>query len=502
MGLSEEVVIMKNFKYLILFALLYCGVLHAVPVGTEFTYQGELMQSGAVADGLYDFEFQLFDENENGVSVTSTVVMNDITVSRGLFTVLLDFGDAPFDGEAVFLEIRVRETADSNFTTLAPRQPITAAPYAIQAEFVGVDGVNSNSIVNNSIMSSDLAENAVGSSQIADNSVGSADIMQNAVGANEIDSNQVQERVTGVCLAGQSMGSINQDGSVNCQAVGADTDWNETVNTVWTDKNVAIGGSDATIGSGTFAVHGPFENTFGGMFVNVDGTGTQQPFYGYSTNSTFRAWTEFNEESDQWRVNINNGYRFFVTATGAVGINEPNPLATLHVDGSVRFEDLGISGTGTAPLRVDASGDVVAGPSTYTVSISPAAFTVEEDGDSFSKILGSGHAYIQTGFGALSAPVYLPDGATVTGVNIWYLDSSASDATFRLRRTPHNVVSNEDLAAFTPTGNTTGIQTASDTTINFSTITNTTHSYYFRVFSSSWTGVNMGIKAVTITYRL
>lgn len=473
---------MKIYQYLVLFIFFYISSALAAPVGTQFTYQGELKQAGVAASGLYDFEFQLFNAAAGGAPVSVILQVNNINLDEGLFTTTLDFGDAPFTGDAVFLEINVKEDSAGSFNALSPRQPLTPTPYSIQSEFVGMNGVDSVSIVNNSITAADIAPNSVGNS--------------------EIINTQVQQRVIGTCPAGQAVSMINQDGSVNCQAAGTDTDWNETASTVWTDKNVAIGDSDATIGSGTFAVHGPSPDTFGGMFVNVDGTGSEQPFYGYATNNAFRAWTEFNEATDQWRVNINNGYRLYVTSSGQLGVNESNPQATLHVDGSIRFEDLGIANTTTVPLRVEPDGDVVPGPSTYTLSINPSAFTVEESNDNFQKILGSGHAFISAGFGGLSAPVNLPDGATVLRVDVWYVDESTENLTLRLRRSPHASVNNQDLSAILPTGSAAGVRSASDTSINFNPITNTTHSYYFRAFSSNWTGVNMGIKAVLITYRL
>ncbi len=473
---------MKTIKIIGLLLFFCLPAAHAMPVGSAFTYQGELKQAGVAADGVYDFQFELFNAAAGGSSVSVTLAVNNLTVDEGLFTTVLDFGGDPFTGDAVFLEIRVKEDSDPTFTTLGPRQSLTVTPYSIQSEFVAVNGVDSASIFNNSVTADDIAPNAVGTS--------------------EIINSQVQQRVTGTCPGGQAVVGVNQNGTVNCQAAGADTDWMETASTVSTLKNVAIGGTDATIGSGTFAVYGPFDDTFGGMFVNVDGTGFEQPFYGYATNGNFRSWTEFNENADQWRVNINNAYRLYVDSMGRTGINEPNPQANLHVDGSVRFEDLGVAGTGVAPLRIQSDGDVVPGPNTFTIAMPPAAFTVEEPGDSFQKVLGNGHAFILSGFGALSAPVYLPDGATVTRVDIWYIDDSVQDMTFRLRRSSHTSISNSDLAAILPSGSVAGIRTAFDTSISTPTINNSAFSYYFRVFSSNWTGSDMGIRAVLITYRL
>ena len=55
-------------------------------------------------------------------------------VTNGLFTVQLDFGMSPFNGNPRWLEIGVRPGASTGaYTTVNPRQPITATPYAIRA---------------------------------------------------------------------------------------------------------------------------------------------------------------------------------------------------------------------------------------------------------------------------------------------------------------------------------------------------------------------------------
>jgi hypothetical protein len=101
-------------------------------LGTAFTYQGRLMDAGAPAGGVYDFRATLFDAVENGNQVGSTVVAADVAVAFGVFDVLLDFGDV-FDGKALFLELEVKADGDPDFTTLLPRQPLSATPYASYA---------------------------------------------------------------------------------------------------------------------------------------------------------------------------------------------------------------------------------------------------------------------------------------------------------------------------------------------------------------------------------
>ncbi|MDQ7029822.1 MAG: hypothetical protein Q9O62_08615 [Ardenticatenia bacterium] len=117
----------------------------AAPVGTAFTYQGRLTDGGSPANGAYDFQFKLYDAATGGSQVGSTVTKDDVAVSDGLFTVDLDFGSGAFDGNARWLEIGVRPGGSTGaYTTLSPRQALTATPYALfalAAPWSGLTGV-------------------------------------------------------------------------------------------------------------------------------------------------------------------------------------------------------------------------------------------------------------------------------------------------------------------------------------------------------------------------
>ncbi len=101
------------------------------PVGTTFTYQGQLEDDSAPADGVYDLRFRLYDSAVGDDQVGSTVTAEDVAVTDGTFTVRIEFGDV-WDGTALWLDIGVRPGSSTGaFTALSPLQPLSAAPAAL-----------------------------------------------------------------------------------------------------------------------------------------------------------------------------------------------------------------------------------------------------------------------------------------------------------------------------------------------------------------------------------
>jgi hypothetical protein len=114
----------------------------AEPMGTAFTYRGQLYDANYVADGLYDFQFRLYDANTDGNQVGDDVNKADVNVVDAYFAVELDFGSSVFDGDARWLEIGVRpgdQDDPCEYTTLEPLQKLTPTPYALYAKNAGSD---------------------------------------------------------------------------------------------------------------------------------------------------------------------------------------------------------------------------------------------------------------------------------------------------------------------------------------------------------------------------
>jgi hypothetical protein len=104
------------------------------PVGTAFTYQGQLKEDGVpVNNPAVAMQFRLFDAAVGGSQVGGPYSPpGGVNVADGLFSTQVDFGLAPFDGDPRWLEIAVYKPG-VGYVTLTPRQPITAAPYALYA---------------------------------------------------------------------------------------------------------------------------------------------------------------------------------------------------------------------------------------------------------------------------------------------------------------------------------------------------------------------------------
>lgn len=166
---------------------------------TAFTYQGQLNENGVPATGLYDFQFKLFSASTSGTQIGGTQTLTDVTVDRGLFTVQLNFGSAPFDGSRRWLEMAIKKPNEQGYTTLVPREELTPTPYALyaySAPWLGLievpagfaDGIDNDTLysvgaglnLNGTVFS--VADSGIVTSMLANGSVTNAKIVSVAWG--------------------------------------------------------------------------------------------------------------------------------------------------------------------------------------------------------------------------------------------------------------------------------------------------------------------------------
>jgi hypothetical protein len=222
----------------------------------------------------------------------------------------------------------------------------------------------------------------------------------------------------------------------------------------------------------------------GGIVVNhADTSGS--PFLTFTTAGVFRGSLSYDHASTSVRLSAGAGPTPALTATPiGVGLNlATTPTQALEVGGAAAAD--------TFMYRA---------PATRTLTIPPEAF--KPDLTSQTGQFGSSLAFLDTGqTGNISAPVYLPDGAVLTGVTIVYLDNSAANdlTVLLLFRTLTSTFYNQQ-AGFVSSGSNVNPRTS---TAAASDTINTTRAYTLRVSCApAWSGASTAIKGVQITYTV
>ena len=125
----------KNDKALsilmLLFSLSVFAGTPALDPNHTFTYQGQLMDGGSLANGSYDFTLQMHDVVIGNSPFGSASIHLAVVVSDGIFTLQqVDLGENTFDGVQSYLQVSVRPTAVGAYIDLSPRHLIQAVPMA------------------------------------------------------------------------------------------------------------------------------------------------------------------------------------------------------------------------------------------------------------------------------------------------------------------------------------------------------------------------------------
>ncbi len=102
------------------------------PLGTAFSYQGQIKKDNALYSGDCDMTFQLWDGDEgSGGVMLNAITLTPVHVTNGLFSVDLDFGSEFFTGEYRSIVPGFRCPAGSGITYYLQSQSLRAVPYAL-----------------------------------------------------------------------------------------------------------------------------------------------------------------------------------------------------------------------------------------------------------------------------------------------------------------------------------------------------------------------------------
>jgi hypothetical protein len=337
MNIRAVIVVIVSSAAILLSPSGYAG---ATPLGTAFTYQGVLKQATEPLNGSADFVFKLFDGPDIIHSqIGSTLALNNLAVSNGLVSVELDFGANAFVGDERWLEIAVRAPAGSgNYSTLSPRQLITAAPYALYA-LTGNEGPPGPQGEQGPI-GPQGPEGPPGPEGPAG--------AQGDEGPQGPPGVQGPQGIQGPTGQQGVQGPPGQDGD--------DALWQVAGSTMYYNNGfVGVGRSSQVTTAEVFGLFKPTTG-FGGMYIQTDATG--EPFYGYSRAGNVDAYHFVDGATGDWRL-VNGGFaRLGVTDEGLVGIGTLNPVGQLDVSA--------VAGTAIRGQSTGTGGPVVQGHASAT----------------------------------------------------------------------------------------------------------------------------------------
>lgn len=115
------------------------------PVGTEFTYQGQLLKNGVALNTPADLKFSLWDgSGPTATQIGTFLFVPFVPVNEGRFECAVDFGQTPYTtNEERWLQVEVRNPAGGGgpFALMGDRQKLTASPFSLATRGINVDSL-------------------------------------------------------------------------------------------------------------------------------------------------------------------------------------------------------------------------------------------------------------------------------------------------------------------------------------------------------------------------
>ncbi len=332
----------------------------ATSLTSTFTYQGQLISNSLPINNTCDFHFSLYDALSAGNRVGITQTVSSVSVSRGLFTALLNtgnqFGDTAFNGNARWLSIAVRCPAGTSgaYTTLIPRQPLTSLPFALPGlrtfpnvtspNIVG--GFSGNSVISPAVGSTIGGGGESPFANTITNSYafiggGSGNIVHGSsavIGGGASNHANGSYAIVGGGFGNQANGNSTMIGGGNTNQANGDSAMvgggdsnqaNGVVATIGGGFGNHANGREATVGGGGY-------NVASGYAATIPGGESNQATLTYTFAAGNMAQA-LHQGAFVWADSTGTPFastgsdQFLIRATGGVGIGTNAPLDELHV---------------------------------------------------------------------------------------------------------------------------------------------------------------------------
>lgn len=474
--------------------------------GTAFTYQGGLNDGVNPANGTYDLRFTIHDSSGGPGVVAGPLTNSPTSVSNGLFTVTLDFGEGVFTGADRWLDIAVRTNGGGAFTALAPRQKLTPTPYAITSGNLsgplpaaqlsgtlpaaslptgGNWALNSTLTLDGGTLAVDPLNHRVGIGTFSPSTALTIQPLGSAYGIEHTDG----ERRLSTYLDGSGCWF----GSVSPHPLNFFVNNGGSALTIDTAGRVGIGNLNPA-----YPLHlvgdlggARFDSTANpnGSVLELRNTMASPNYLGAinfnNAAGTFPGQIGYLASHDLI-VRTAGAERLRVDGSGRVGIGTADPQATLHVKGSVTVE-----------------GTVTVSETTRYLSVPPSGWISQPLGpDDFVEFLWDQETIFayKGGLPYMRAPLQIPHGATIVGMYARVRDiDDHSRVTISLQR--HAVLANETVEIATM-GSSLGDASGAVTISPAAPFTLDVNNQFYSYDLAASAGGNTSIGTVVIRYTV
>ncbi len=298
----------------------------------QFTYQGYLENNGAPYTGTATFDVYLHTTLSGGTSRDRAVINANVPVTRGVFSMTLDFGETDnsgqpvYNGTPMYLEI-IAVLPGLPPTNLAPRQLVQPAPYALSLPNVLTKNGNVGIGTANPTNTLDITDNETGLLALrGSNAFGTyLSLVNTTAGAD--------------AWAFISTGASNGEGAGKLMIADQfprfviDTSGNVGIGTVSPSEKFTVVGNTKVIGSST---------TVGAFRVASDESPNPFTFdisHGGGTDLAANSDLYMHARGARKHILLNTD-----AGAGNIGIGTVNPSEKLHVNGNIRAKVLIIEG--------------------------------------------------------------------------------------------------------------------------------------------------------------
>jgi hypothetical protein len=416
------------------------------PAPVLINYQGRLLDpitGQPKPDNPYTMGFYIYNVAAGGTSLWDE--KRDVTVSKGLFSVLLGevtpLDPAIFNGQALWLSVNVE--SDNEAT---PRIPIAYVPYSLYAA----------------------------------NSAKLGGSLPSAFATSGHSHDATYVNVTGDTMSG---------------ALSVGPTAGNTIYGLSSDAGAGYAGVVGTSTGGGTGVRGSSNNNYGGVFYSSTKPGLLADTKAAGVADLVLGGSD---GDGQLTVEPASGANLTLSSENDVKVQldkDNNGTGVFRVQNSA----------GSAVVTADEAGVVSAARVGYTAarthyaSVPGEAFSPYVD-VAFSNSGGCGGAYVAVaGCYALVAAVQLPDGATINQFTAYFNDVSANDMTVSLQRNIFTGCGVSILASVNSAG-TAGYYSVPAALS--AVVDNTTGGYYVRAYSCNWDSSNLMIKGAVIRYTI